>query len=433
MRFEIEMAKGKVPAARNLAFLFTFMASILVAPSSYGNDDVQGIAAIVNDEIISKYDLRQRMNLIVFSSGGDRNPADLERMESQVQRTLVDETLKIQEANRLEVNVSSAEVDQAIAEMSQQNNMTVEQITELLTSNGTNMFTLRRQIAADIAWESIVRGMFGSRVSITNDEIESVFNQNLESANQPQYWVSEIYLPVDSPEKDAEIKSAANDLISQLQRGSQFPALARQMSQSASASQGGDIGWIREGQLAPELNQALRTMKVGDISQPIRTVNAYYVLALRNRREVGGADPMDSEITMQRIVVPIDPSAPQEEIQDAGNYLYQATKGVKSCPQLAAVHRELGAGQLTEVAKIIAKNLPDAFRSTVLPMEVGETSPPLLTQQGFQILTVCDRDKAVARLPSRDEIRSRLFNQQLSMLARRHIRDLRNDAIVEYR
>lgn len=403
------------------------------APLAYAQEDVQGIASVVNDEVISKYDIQQRVNLIIFSSGVQAQGADLERIKAQVQRTLVDEVLKIQEAQRLEIDVSSRQVDDAILDMASQNNMTVEQITKLLTDNKTNVRTLRRQIASDIVWDNIVRGMFGSRVSITDEEIDAVYQQNIESINQPQYLVSEIRLRVESPDKDEEVRVAAEDLIKQLQRGAQFPALARQLSQSPSASQGGDIGWIREGQLAPELNAVLKVLRMGEVSTPIRTVNAYYILALRNKKEIGGGDLMKAKISIRRLLVPIAQDAPQEEIQAAGNFLYNQTQGVKSCNGLVAVQSKLAAGQVTPVQEIETGNLPDTFKTTVLGLNVGETTPPMLTQQGFQIITLCGREDAVGELPTRDQIEGRLFNQQLAMLARRHLRDLRNDAIVDTR
>ncbi|TNE57445.1 MAG: hypothetical protein EP340_08575 [Alphaproteobacteria bacterium] len=426
---------------RSLAMAFTnvraaFLAILLLAPLSgpvLGGEDVGGIAAVVNDEVISNYDVQQRVNLVIFSSGVKAEGADLERIRNQVLRTLIDETLKIQEARELDVEITTQEVDDAIASMAADNNMTVEQIIKLLNDNNTNVTTLRRQIAADIAWETIVRGMFASRVSVTDEEVDTVYQQTLESANEAQYMVSEIVLQIESPDKDAQVKGAANDLYEQLQRGAQFANLARQFSQSASSSQGGDIGWIQQGQLAPELDAVLPSLRIGEITQPIRTVNAYYILALRNKKEAGAGDVMNAKVTLRRLVVPVDLESAQEEIAAAANYIYSLTSKVHSCNGLSALKAELPTAQLADPQEIVISQLPDTFKGAVLQLEVGQVSQPMLSQQGFQVIALCAKEDAVAELPSRDEIEGRLFNQQLSMLARRHMRDLRNDAIIDNR
>lgn len=416
-----------------LFIVLGFMLLLLGLSPALAQENVQRIAAIVNDEVISNYDVQQRINLIVFSAGIETTDADLVRMRAQVLRTLVDETLKIQEARRLEIEITKREVDQSIEGMAEQNNTTVEKINEMLEQSGTSVVTLRRQIASDLAWDTIVRGMFGNRVSVTNEEVEAVFQRNADNVNQPQYLVSEIYFRIDSPDQAATVRANAEDMLQKLRSGAGFPAIAQQFSQSASAAKGGDIGWVQDGQLAPELNEALRGLAVGQISEPIRTINAYHVLALRNRRIVGGSDAMLSQLKIRQMIFPLAPETPQAQVQAAGDYLAKLSGGIRSCGQLDQLKKEVEAGQLSKETVVVAKDLPDRFRSALLPLEVGQATAPILSQQGFHIVVLCGRQESEGKLPSMEEIRSQLSNQQMNMLARRYIRDLRNDAVVENR
>jgi len=396
-------------------------------------DNVQKIAAIVNDEVISNYDVQQRINLIVFSAGIETTDEDLARMRAQVLRTLVDETLKIQEARRLEIEITKREVDQSIENMSRQNDTTVEKINEMLLQSGTSVVTLRRQIASDLAWDTIVRGMFGNRVSVTNEEVEAVFQRNTDNVNQPQYLVSEIYFRIDSPDQEANVRANAEDMLKKLRSGAGFTAMAQQFSQSASAAKGGDIGWVQDGQLSPELNETLRNLAIGQVSEPIRTINAYHILALRNRRVVGGADAMLTQLKIRQMIFPLAPETQEAQVQAAGQYLAQLASGIRSCGHLDRLKNEVEAGQLSQETVVVAKDLPDRFRNAILPLEVGQATSPILSQQGFHIVVLCGREESEGKLPSREEIRSQLSNQQMNMLARRYIRDLRNDAVVENR
>lgn len=396
-------------------------------------DGVQSIAAIVNDQVISNFDVEQRLLLIFASAGVAPSQEEVERMRGQVLRNLIDEQLKLAEADKFEVPIYASEVDSAIGRMAAQSNLTGEQIKQVLKQAGIEEATLRRQVSSEIAWDTIVRGRFGSQIHVTDEEIDGVYNQTLENANKPQYLVSEIYLQVDNPDHDVEIRQTIDGLLKQLHAGAPFVALAQQFSQAASASQGGDIGWVQDGELASELDDVLRTMEPGSVSPVIRTLSGYYVLAVRNRRIIGGVDPMQTKLALRQWIFPLDPDAPVEQAQAAANYLYNISKRVRSCAGLDALHAEVQAGQLTQTMETIAANIPDQFRTAVLSTKEGRATGPFRDENGFNLIVICSSEEQTSPLPTREEISARLENQQVSMMARRYLRDLRNDAIVELR
>src|SRR4029077_1372481 len=178
---------------------------------------------------------------------------------------------------------------------------TVEQLRQNLKAAGASEDALRAQLTASIAWQKAVQDEYFARVDLSPQMIDAEMARNAESANRPHYHVLEIFLPVDNPELDPKVKKDAEEVENQLHQGAPFPVVARQFSQHPSAATGGDMGWINDGQLAPELNVALGKMELGAISDPIRSTGGYYILARRERQE-----PLGTQIAN----IPTGPSGP---------------------------------------------------------------------------------------------------------------------------
>ncbi|MDO9125549.1 MAG: SurA N-terminal domain-containing protein, partial [Parvibaculum sp.] len=234
-----------------VAFLIgftTWAADAAVAQESRASDS-QAIAAIVNDRVISSYDLDQRVKLIMLSSGIPNTGENVSRIRGQVLRSLVDEYLQMEEAQRLNISVSQEEIDTAFQRIAQRANMSVEQIEGFLKEGGISRATLEAQIRSDLAWNRVIQQQFGPQVTVGDVEIDEVLRRLEEESDQPRYLVSEILITFDSPSHAEEIAAGTKRLVEQMREGAPFEAVAHQFSQSASAANGGDIGWVHASQL----------------------------------------------------------------------------------------------------------------------------------------------------------------------------------------
>ena len=413
----------------------TLAFGLLISISPSQSQQIERIAAIVNDEVISTYDVQQRINLVLSSSGIQPTQDIIQRVQAQVVRTLIDEKLQLQEAEKYEVEISDDEVSQAITRLAQQNNLQPGALEASLRSSGINTETLKTQIRAELAWNRVVNGLLGSRVSVTQDEIDQVLGQLISSANRPQYLVSEILLEIPTLQQEEEIRQGGIQLIQQMQQGAPFQVVAQQFSAAASAAQGGDIGWVQDGQLQPSLNDALRGMQPGQISPPIRTPSGWVLLALRDRRIVGGADPLKAKIDLRQILIPLDANADADEVENAREKALAVQNELEGCDNIEKAAKKARNSTITDLGQMSISDLAGRFRDTAATLQSGEASDPIRTETGLNILVACAREDigADAQLPSREQIEDRLYNQQLSMFARRHMRDLRRDATIELR
>lgn len=387
------------------------------------------IAAVVNDDIVSLNDLSNRMLLVMRSSGMEDTKQNRDRVSSQVLRSLIDERLQMQEAKRLNVKVSDDDVEKALERIEQNNRMAKGALNEFLEKAGIPRAALVEQITAAMAWSKVVRNRLSQDVTISDEDITETLNRMKENADVPQNRVSEIFLAVDNPTQDTEVKQLADRLIEQIRGGVRFDAIARQFSQSPTAAVGGDLGWVTQHELAPALGEAIQKMKPGEMSYPIRTGGGYYLVYLLDRRILGQPDPGQVELSLVQVAFPAPPERQQQVMSEA----QQISDSVKSCGELAKVGRERAPQTSREIPEIKAGELPSQIRDAVLKLGVAEVSKPLMLQGAVVVVMVCQRKDPPGGLPTREEVSESLARERLDTLARRYLRDLRRGAYVDIR
>jgi len=404
-----------------------------------------GVAAIVNDAIITEYDLRQRILLFVATSNLQATPDVLAKLRKQVLEQLEQEQLQIQEARHKSITVAPADVDKSIDRITADNHMTKDQLADLLKKGGVDMATLRAQIAVQIAWQKAIEDEFQDRINITPADVDAELARLQEGADKPHYLVSEIFLAVDNPDLDAKVEKDAQDIEAQLQSGATFTTVARQFSQSPTAAAGGDLGWVHQGQLPGEIDSALKNMQVGSISQPIRSTGGYYILGLRDRQEGLGTripDPATMKpagpLTVARVLLPLGPNPAKLLKEGAIKVAVQIHDHINGCETLPKIAQQIHGMLVQDLAKMGLKitDLSPEIQDAIGKAGPGEATPPFMSPAGVEMMVRCDKRAPTVTaytIPSRQQLEEALFDQQITMLSRRYLRDLRRNANVETR
>lgn len=405
-----------------------------VAPVMSGNAQPHlvlrdGIAAVVNDNIISMSDLKGRVELAAFSSGLPRTAETMQKLLPRVLRTLINEQLQLEEGQSKGFKVSDEEIDNAINALAKSNKVPNGDMESLLRNNGISFAALRSQIKASLIWKKVVMRTIRPRVEIGADEIESVVELLRANQGQEEYLVSEIFLAVEKPQDEAEIKELADRLAQQIKGGTPFGAVARQFSQGLGASTGGDLGWIQVGQLARELNEVLPTLGVNDVTQPVRGPSGYHILGVRDKRVINISDQEEASVKMKQAFRPFTPSTDKESLLQEAAALKEAVQG---CSGLGKkVETSFPEWRLQDLGNVKMAEAPEWLVQQIKNIPTGKASSPMATGKGALILFVCERD-AVESV-DRDAIRRQLGTEKMSLMARRLQRDLRRDAYIDVR
>lgn len=393
-------------------------------------------SAIVNDEVISSIDVRQRVVLMMVTTGIKPTSADvLKQLESQALRGLIDERLQSQEAKRLKVEVKDTEVEAELAALAKDNGTDVAQLSAQLAQLGGSINSLREQVRAEIAWQRLIAGRYGARVRISKEQVEETQKKLAQAADKSQYLISEIVLESPDMASRGQLQAVAERIYQELNKGASFTTLARQFSTSSSAAAGGDVGWVAAGELSSEIESVIATMQAGQISPPIPTADGMRIVAVRDKRS---GEAQRTILSLKQAVVPIrgrgDAPETIKALAKASETLNLLRARITGCGDFTAKAKGVAGISSGEIAKIDQSKLAIEFQNAVQGLEIGQVSAPIRTRIGVHILTVCSRaTESGAATPDARNIEMRLQNQQLTLLAKRYLRDLRAAATIEGR
>lgn len=385
------------------------------------------IAAVVNDNVITTTDLEERTRLAILSSGLPDNPDVRMHLLPQILRGLIDEQLQTQEAKRLDLSVSPAEIDQALAHIAHDNHIEGD-MRAFIAQHGASPDALVAQIRNGLLWNKVVQRELRPRVEVGEDEIDAVVDRIRADAGKQEFLVSEVFLAVDNPKDEEQVRQVAENLVRQIKNGANFAAVARQFSQSAGAAQGGDIGWIQQGQLAPELNRALQVAEPGQVSDPIRTTNGFHILGVREKRTVSLGDPAKASINLTQLFHAYDGKASKDTLLPEGARL---GKAVKSCADIDATLKAFPGWKAQKMGDINLSKAPGWLAEKVRGVAAGSASEPIDTDKGAVLLFVCSRNDGGD--VDREAIMHSIGTEKLELQARRLLRDLRRAAYLDIR
>lgn len=417
---------------RALALTCCFLA-LGFAPRPILAQDSLAIAAVVNDDVISVLDLSVRTRMIIVSGRLEDTPETRNRLAPQVLRGLIDERLKQQEAEINGVSVPEDAVNSRLEELAAQNSMSRAEFEQALLSSGILPDTLTDQIRAELAWTLLVRRKFQPSMVVTDEEIDEILAQLEANLGKPEYRVAEIYLATDSTSDPEQVRQTAQRLADQLRRGADFESLARQFSQSATAASGGDLGWVRPGQLDSEIEEAVRNLQPGQVAGPLRSTGGYHVLQLLDRRQTGSVSVLDGIVSMKQVFLPLLPDAPASDVAAAEATAQSVIAQARSCDDMTRLAREWAPGSNADLPGVRIGDLPDVLRPIAIELELNRPSTPIRVETGMGVFMVCERSLPEAGLPSREQIAESLRRERLDILARGYLRDLRRAAVVDIR
>jgi peptidyl-prolyl cis-trans isomerase SurA len=398
----------------------------------------EGATAVVNDEIISNYDVKQRMALIVGRSGIKLTAENQDEVQQEALYSLVDERLKLQELRKQEeqrkavgkIIIGDEEVDQEIATIARNNKITPQQYLQILTSWGVDPESERSRIRAEKSWIYWISGFYGRRVKVSDQEVSAYLSDFSTRAAKPSYLVAEIFIDSARAGGADKAMAMAEQLFAQLQQNANFQAVATQFSGLPTAAAGGDAGWLAASEMRPEVAAVVQELRAGQLSRPIPVPDGAYLVYLRDKRTAGGA-PV---VSLKQVALRVATDAPAAEVEAARQKLTALKPRITSCATLEqAANQGLPEAAAGDLGEAEVKDLSPAFREVAERLQVNQVSDPIRTDVGMHLVAVCGRRDSAVKLPTRDEIKSELENNKLTLIAKREMLNLRSAATIETR
>jgi peptidyl-prolyl cis-trans isomerase SurA len=400
--------------------------------------DASRIAAVVNGDVISEADIGNRARLFAISTGLPLSPEVIDRLKAQILRQLIDERLRVQEAQRRKIVIQDTEIAAAIKDIEGRNNLQPGALRAKLASDGVSARTLIDQIRAQLAWSRMLRDSIGERINVTDADVAEQQKLAAQRTGQMEYRLGEIFIPVDDPANIADAQHFAETVITELHAGAAFPLVAAQFSQTQTALEGGELGWEQTNQLDPAVARIVSEMPVGAISNPVRVPGGMSIVTLQAKRQIG--NEMATIVTLRQAFFPF--STPLTDAQNPTDQQRQAlTKArslpgsIKGCEQMEAYAKANNpANHPIDPGDVRVEGVnPPVFRQLLETIAIGKPTEPLIARDGIAVITVCTREQKNIGEITPTQIRSRLINERVEMMSRQAMRDLHRKASIDIR
>lgn len=395
------------------------------------------VVAIVDDDVVLHSELNQRMGAIInqIQQSGTQAPPE-EILRKQVLEQLISERLQLNMGYSAGIRVSDEEINQTIASVAANNNLSMEQYVAEIHASGSTMASVRQEIANEIIIMRVQQGRVMRRIRISEQELNNFLNsEEGRLVTSADVNIGQILFSVPSsanPDESVAIVDKLNDIEQQIKDGADFRQLAIANSDDQSALQGGDLGWRKMAQLPGVFIEAVEAMEVGQVSQPIRSAAGFHLLKLYDRRG-GGEKLIEQHFARHILVKPNqirDEAATIQLLKD----LRQKVKEGEDFAALSKEHSEDPGSALKggELGWSTPGMFVPEFEQTMSSIAINEVSEPFRSQFGWHILQVTDRrmedfSENIMRNGAENLLRQRKFSEELQVW----LQEIRDEAFIE--
>jgi peptidyl-prolyl cis-trans isomerase SurA len=390
--------------------------------------------AIVNGDVITDTDIDQRLGLVLAANGGRVADEEKQRLRLQIIRNLIDEKLQLQEAAENDIRINEAEVTRSFERIAQNFKRTPAQFEIYLKGNSSSSNSLKAQIRAEMAWSRVLRRKVEPMVNVGDDEVQQVIDKLNAAKGKDEFHVGEIFLSATPETLDAVMQDASR-IVGQVRGGASFVAYARQFSEASSAGLGGDLGWVRGEQLNSAVSTAVAALEPGQVTDAIPVTGGVAIMALIEKRQVLAADPLMAQLSLKQLTIPLKADTTEAQARAKVEEIGRLSQNMGGCGGVEALAQRVG-GEVAVNDAVRMKDLPAQLQAILGRMSIGEATPAFgSAEEGLRVLVLCGRDdsQVQAKAPNFEEIYAQMNDERVNMRARRYMRDLRRDAIVDYR
>jgi peptidyl-prolyl cis-trans isomerase SurA len=425
---------------RRILFVIGALLLLLVA-APFANAQrvlLDKIIAIVDDDVVLKSELDERINEIIAAAqrSGQPLPEDREQFESDILEALIVENIQMQLANRVSIRYDDDTINRVLGNMARNSNLSFDEYVDALEENGVYLQT-REQVRKQMTMQELQRGMVNRRIKITEQEIDNFLNSEMgRELMAADYFVDDLLIPfsaADTPEIKAEKQRLAADLISRID--DDFPlAAARAAARQNTAIEvgGAELGWRKAKQLPSLFADIVVEMEIGEVEGPIEAGNGLHIIQLVDKQ--GGTEQFVNQTRVRHIM--LSPNEIRDEAQTEAE-IRRIHQRILDGEDFAAIARQnsddassvVGGGDLDWVNE---GGMPLEMEQVVDTLEIDRVSEPFRSQVGWHVARVEGRRlQDLSREFTRNQAANALRNRKFELELENWLLEIREDAFVE--
>lgn len=423
-------------ALKRLLLALTLLGVTTPAPTA---QLVDGIAAVINDEVVTLSELDREMERTLAQlrqrMGPDKIPPR-DTLRRQLLDRMIMDRLQIQRARERGLEVSQQEVDQAVARVARNNGLSVPQFRQAVQRQGMDYGEYRDRLKEQVLRNRLVNQAVRSQVNVTDQEISSYLSRHGQGGDRHEYKLQQILVSVPenaSPDQTDQRRQRARRLLERLDSDESFASLAAAESDGQKALEGGELGWFRPGELTAAVLTAVEPLQSGDHTGVVRTTSGFHIFRVQERRPLSSAT--QSQIRARHILLRTDAGRSKAEARSLAQQLVSRIRDGADFAELAGQYSEGPSGKEGGSLGWVSRgDMVPGFEEAIFAMSPGEVRGPVETQYGIHVVQVTDkRDKEIdpdnQRRAAREALRTRKTRERMDQW----LRQLRAQAYIDIR
>lgn len=387
------------------------------------------IAATVNDEVITSSDVDARRDFVMLTANIPDTEEMRQRLTPRILQSLIDEALQRQEAKRQSIVITDEDVEKAIDNIGERQNMPPGGLKKALTEKGINVRTLESQMRAQLAWNKVVQRKLRRNVTISQDEVLRAQQAEASSPGITEYHIAALLVPITATSTEEETKARVEEVQSALAAGTAFSKLANKYAGRKDIAFNPPI-WVAEEAMPPEVKKAIEALAPEAVTPPVRTGNIVQFIQMLEKRVTKKAATA-TQVILKQITLDIPPNADKEMQSKLADSVQMLRSKPGSCEDTALVSTPVPAK--AEFARVAIGDLTPDQQAAISRLAVGEVSEPLVAPENLRLVLLCERQEPSVNTADVDALRQKIFEEKIDLEAQKHLRNLRRDATIDIR
>lgn len=400
---------------------------------------IDRIAIVVDEDVIMQSELEERFEAVrsqISSQKNARMPSD-DVLKKQIEEQMIIESLQLQRAERAGIRISDEEINNTLAQIAKENNLSLNEFKEALTVDGISWSGMRSRVSRELKINRLQQGTMRRRIQVSDQEIKNFLSSELGSnLTADQYRLGHILIPIPENPSNNDLKTAssqANSIFAKIEEGDDFRALALEFSSGQNSLEGGDLGWRKAAQLPTIFSDLVDNMEIGETRSPIRSGRGFHILKLFNKRGASTEGKI-AQTRVRHVLVQPNEIRSENEANDLALSLRTEVVEGRDFEEIAKLYSDdpgsaLSGGDLGWSRKGIF--VPE-FEKIMADSEINELSSVFKTVHGYHFLEVTGRriedfSERYRMSQAENFLRNQRFDQELS----NWLREIREDAFIE--
>ena len=420
-----------------LLLLLIFILSLLPSKLRPEIELLDRVIAVVESGVIMESELNSRLQEVIGrirETGSELPPKKI--LEEQVLERLIMEEIQLQIGERAGIKISDAELNSSLSAIASQNSLNLENFKDSLESQDISYRDLRETVKKNMIIQRVQRGKVGSKIDITNEEIENFLNsEEGKTKLAEEYSVQQILLPLKSNSTKEEIKKAetkGKSIIEKLVSGENFSKLAASYSSGQNALEGGSLGWKKSSELPTLFSEIILKMEVGDISKLIRSGAGFHILHLSEKR--GDTVKFEDQTLVRHILLKSTEIRTPSQTKDLIQEIYNNLKNGDDFKGLAREYSEDPGSKLDggDLGWSTPSTFDPIFAEVINKTDINEISEPFKSSFGWHVLEVLGRrNEDVSESVRKNRAYQIIFTRKYEQELQRTLVELRSEAFVD--